>query len=110
MKTREAAAKWGVSLSAVKTWLYNGAIPGAYKVPTNYGMAYFIPDDAPCPPKNARHGMKRTADCTCPPKGSMSNRRYIAMYGASKSTASIAETLGITTKEVRAIYDRLTHG
>lgn len=108
MTTQEAADKWGVTKSTVKKWCRYDLIPGVYKVKMHRGMTWILPDDAvPPPPGTGRKRGGQNSDSSAKPKRGMTNERYIMLNGATQSTRWIAQVLGISTAEVRAIYDKV---
>lgn len=92
MTTREAGEKWGVAECTVADWIRAGLIPGAYKAMLKGHERWMLPDDATCP----RYVMR--AD---------TKEEYILKYSGTLSIKSIAANLGISTAEVRSIFDRL---
>ena len=110
MTTQQAVEKWGVSKTSVKQWLRDGLIPGARKVKIRNSMTWILPNDAVPPPKGSNCGRKRgipNSDVPQAPKGRMSKEKFIMLHSGTKSTRGIAQALGISTAEVRAIYDRI---
>lgn len=110
MTAQQAVEKWGVSKTSVKQWLRDGLIPGARKVKTKHGPTWFLPNDAVPPTMKFKCGRKRgipNSDVPQAPKRRISNEKFIMMHSGTKSTKGIAQALGISTAEVRAIYDRI---
>ena len=108
MTAQEAADKWGVSKSAVKDWCREALIPGVYKVKMHRGMTWMLPDDAvPPPPGTGRKRGGHNSDTITPGKRMKARAAFIMQHAGTKSTRSIARALGISTDEVRSIYDRI---
>jgi DNA-directed RNA polymerase specialized sigma24 family protein len=98
MTVEEAAKKWGIAETTVRQYIRAGVVSGAYKEKTNRGCGFrwIIPDDAPCPYQ--KYVMRNAPT---------EKEAYILKYCGTLSIRSIAENLGISTAEVRNIFDRL---
>jgi hypothetical protein len=89
---REAGEKWGVDPSTVAHWIRKGFVPGAYKIKHKGSDLWIVPDDAACPRKIVPVDNKEA---------------YILKHSGTHSIKAIAEKLGISTMEVRQIFDQL---
>jgi hypothetical protein len=107
MTAYKAARKWGVHPTTVTEWISKGKIP-ATKIRNAQGrMVWDIPDDTHYPPPV-------TGCSRCSTAGEAREKRvlrdagkrgYIAKFVGAFSIKHMAEFLGTTCAEVRAIYD-----
>lgn len=111
MTTAQAARRWGVSQERVRQFLQEGRVQGAIKPGGDrLNRPWIIPDDAVRPPKMVRAPLvtrkmirakpARIAQPTDDPL------LYVCEQHMSMSVRWIARALGITTHEVRRLYDQ----
>ena len=107
MTTYEAAKKWDRNPHLIARWIKRGRIPATMVRRENGHVGWEIPDDTPCP-----ESRKLTKGCGYPSEAAekrvllVSGRQgYVAKYAGMFSIRHMAQFLGITPAEVRAIYD-----
>ena len=103
MTCEDAAALWGLALSTVQRWARKGMIEGVTRVRARSGTRYEIPNDAKMPDV-VLHPKRKNSEEHC---RQLSPEQYITLYGGMQSGREIADRLGISTREVRRIYDRI---
>lgn len=96
MTVAEASAKWGVCESTIRKYILAGVVSGVYRVKIRNGYKWIIPDDLPCPAE--KYAMRNAPS---------EKEAYILRYSGTMSIKTIAANLGISTAEVRRIFDRL---
>lgn len=96
MTVAKAAKNWGLHESTVRQYIRAGVIPGAYMAKNNGPAKWFIPDDTPSPVEKYK---LRNAPS--------SKERYVMKYCGTLSIKEISKNLGISTAEVRNIFDSL---
>lgn len=114
LSTVSFAEKHGVSSSTVLKWIREGRVPGAKKFPQKSsckGYVYLIPEDAVLSkPKRGRPASMCSTPEAAPPKREYTRREislFIRRHCGTMTYGQIAATLGMTTLEVRAVYDWL---
>lgn len=100
----EYAKKHNLNLSTVRVWCQKGLIEGVTKIPcSRSSYMYAIPEDAP-PPVTTRIWSQAVP-------GRQYTKREISLFirkhAGNMTYGDISRTLGISTLECRAIYDRL---
>ena len=104
MTTQEASKKWGISPNNVCMHLLSGHVPGARKVKPPKGKpVWYIPDDAE-KPKTVR---ERTTDLKPQPLSRAEKVEFIRLHGHDKTYAQLKILLGMTHRQIRAVYDDL---
>lgn len=104
MTIAETARKWFVGEWVVRNALLKGKIPGAVKVQGAHGLVWFIPGDAPDPIPPAISGSNGAQ----PKYTNVSDPvRFVQFNCNTQSIRWIARMLGITTQDVRDIYDQI---
>lgn len=106
MTFNEATAKWRVSGDALRAALHNGLVPGARFVSNGRGRQWYIPDDAssPCPEKETCYGFSGPAYAFYDTSDPL---HFVRMNANSQSIKWIAKTLGISTMDVREMYEQV---
>lgn len=102
MTAAQAAKKWGVSVGMVWSYLLQGRVPGAYQANGNAGK-WHVPDDAQ---KTARKNARRISKVV-PAMTQDEKEAYIRRFCFLKTYGELSAALGLTTAEVRDIYERL---
>lgn len=101
MNAREAAKKWHCDETIVGKWLRNGLVPNAVKETWRCGLRWNIPDDAPCPVSAYKPGVRADFMDTSDPV------RFVKLNSIEKSIKWIARQLGVSTMEVRELYEQV---
>lgn len=107
MTTQEASKKWCTPVSYVTIYLNAGRVPGACKVKNPRGgkRIWFIPDDAQKPQPINPH--RTTANLETQPLSRAEKVEYIRLHSHDKTYAQLKILLGMTHRQIRAVYDDL---
>lgn len=122
LRISEYALLNGYSPQTVRKWAQKGLLEGTQRVPAVSGYEYRIPMDAMPPAPTGRprikNGVPESAwnpapvqEKSSPPEPPKRTRReinrYIRQHAGDQTYARISRELGLTTLEVRAIYEKL---
>lgn len=103
MNADAAANKWKVSIQVVMYWIKIGRIP-AKPIQKGGRTIWEIPDELPMPGMIYKNKQKRKEE-EKRARRNINKRKYIAKYAGMFSVRYLAQYLGISCDEVRAIYD-----
>lgn len=104
ISTTEFGRRNGVCVETVNRYIHAGRLRGVIKVrhPNAYGFIYAIPEEAVALPKEL---------CSPRPSGKdylpEEMAEYIRRHCGTRTYSQISRELGISTAEVRRIYDHL---
>lgn len=105
MTVSEAAKKWHCTEYMALKAVRSGTVAGAAKVSSRYGPRWDVPEDAPCPIASfdgtKTPGMLPSyADISDPVK-------FVRLNANTESIRYLARQLGVSTGQVRSIYDQV---